>query len=164
DEPTTGLDPRSRNEVWQSVRDLVAAGTTVLLTTQYLDEADQLADEIAVIDTGRVIASGTPAALKSLIGGDRLEVVTTSAQLSAAAEALAAVCGSDLEVSPLDGKVSAPTSSGAADLIAVVQELGRRGITVEDLALRRPTLDDVFLRLTRRESIEEPTPALIGAA
>jgi ABC-2 type transport system ATP-binding protein len=164
DEPTTGLDPRSRNEVWQSVRDLVAAGTTVLLTTQYLDEADQLADEIAVIDSGRVIASGTPASLKSLIGGDRLEVVTTSAQLSAAADALAAVCSAAIEISALNRKISAPTSSGAADLIAVVQEFGRRGIAVEDLTLRRPTLDDVFLHLTRHEQSEESVPELIGVA
>jgi ABC-2 type transport system ATP-binding protein len=164
DEPTTGLDPRSRNEVWQSVRDLVASGTTVLLTTQYLDEADQLADQIAVIDTGQVIASGTPAELKSLIGGDRLEVITTDAQLSAAAEALAAVCGSEIEIAPLDGKISAPTSSGSADLIAVVQEFGRRGISVEDFALRRPTLDDVFLRLTRREKTEEAARELIGVS
>jgi ABC-2 type transport system ATP-binding protein len=149
DEPTTGLDPRSRNEVWDSIRALVAGGTTVLLTTQYLDEADQLADRIAVIDAGRMIADGTPAQLKGQIGGDRLEVVLGAPQaLAAAAAAVQRATGRQPHVAAAAGRISVPVSGGSTALVAAVRELDQAGILIEDVALRRPTLDDVFLRLT----------------
>ncbi|WP_158883823.1 ATP-binding cassette domain-containing protein [Amycolatopsis anabasis] len=149
DEPTTGLDPRGRNEVWEAVRSLVAAGTTVLLTTQYLDEADQLADQISVIDRGRVIANGTPDELKSRIGGDRIDVVLRHAgQLAAAAEVVGRVAGADAEVRPDTRAISAPVSDRVTSLTEVVRALDDGGIAAEDIALRRPTLDEVFLRLT----------------
>jgi ABC-2 type transport system ATP-binding protein len=148
DEPTTGLDPRSRNAVWTSIRDLVADGTTVLLTTQYLDEADQLADQIAVIDAGRVIADGTAAQLKSQVGGDRIDlVVRTAADLGPAAQVLNRLTGSAVLTRAEILQVSAPTARGGM-LSAVVREMDRAGIEIEDIALRRPTLDDVFLHLT----------------
>jgi ABC-2 type transport system ATP-binding protein len=147
DEPTTGLDPRSRNAVWQAIRALVADGTTVLLTTQYLDEADQLADNIAVIDTGRVIASGTSAELKSLIGGDHIDVVVADpADLSRAADSLRRVAGAEPTVRTEIRRISVPASAG---LVArSVRALDSAGIELVDIAVRRPTLDDVFLQLT----------------
>jgi ABC-2 type transport system ATP-binding protein len=149
DEPTSGLDPRSRNEVWDSIRTLVAGGTTVLLTTQYLDEADQLADRIAVIDAGQMIADGTPAQLKSQIGGDRLEVVLGAPQaLTAAAAAVQRATGRQPQVTAAAGRISVPVSGGSTALVAAVRELDQAGILIEDVALRQPTLDDVFLRLT----------------
>ena len=146
DEPTTGLDPRSRGEIWDAVRGLVADGTTVLLTTQYLDEADQLADDIAVIDHGRVIATGTPDELKSSIG-DRLDVVLADpAMAGAAADLLHGLVGAYPE---LDGdRLSVPLPPGSVRLADVVRDLDRAGIAIEDVGLRRPTLDEVFLRLT----------------
>jgi ABC-2 type transport system ATP-binding protein len=149
DEPTTGLDPRSRGEVWDAVRELVRTGTTVLLTTQYLEEADRLADRIAVVDAGRVIASGTPPELKSQVGGDRLEVVVTDpAALPAAAAALTAVTGVPAAVEPELRRVSGPAGRGSAALTDAVLALQAGGIGTDDVTLRRPTLDDVFLRLT----------------
>jgi ABC-2 type transport system ATP-binding protein len=149
DEPTTGLDPRSRNGVWDSIRELVTDGTTVLLTTQYLDEADQLADRIAVIDTGRVIASGTAAQLKSRIGGDHLDVVVASrADLPAAQGVLRRITGTAPQVRGEIRRLSVPTAEGAGILAAAVRELDRAGVGLEDITLRRPTLDDVFLQLT----------------
>jgi ABC-2 type transport system ATP-binding protein len=147
DEPTTGLDPRSRGEIWDTIRELVADGTTVLLTTQYLDEADQLADRIAVVDTGRVIASGTPDELKAEIGS-RLDVVVADARdLPGAATVLARVGEPDTD--PETRRVSVPVGGGSSTTLpAVVLELDRAGVAVEDVALRRPTLDEVFLRLT----------------
>ena len=146
DEPTTGLDPRSRGEIWDTIRELVADGTTVLLTTQYLDEADQLADRIAVVDTGRVIASGSPDELKAEIGS-RLDVVVPDVRaLPGAAAVLARIGTPDIE--PEDRRVSVPVSGGSMTLPSVVLELDRAGVAVEDVALRRPTLDEVFLRLT----------------
>jgi ABC-2 type transport system ATP-binding protein len=146
DEPTTGLDPRSRGEIWDTVRDLVAEGTTVLLTTQYLDEADHLADDIAVIDHGRVIATGTPDRLKASIG-DRLDVVLDDpAAAGAAADVLHGLTGA---YPALDGdRLSVPLPAGSARLADVVRELDRAGVTAADAGLRRPTLDEVFLRLT----------------
>jgi ABC-2 type transport system ATP-binding protein len=156
DEPTTGLDPRGRNEVWQAIRELVAGGTTVLLTTQYLDEADQLADRISVIDHGRAIAQGTPDQLKSEIGGDRLDVVLRSAdELPAAAATIGRVTGADPEVDRHTRRVSAPVRDRVAALTEVVRALDDSGITAEDIALRRPTLDEVFLHLTGRRADEE---------
>lgn len=150
DEPTTGLDPRGRNEVWEAVRALVAAGTTVLLTTQYLDEADQLADQISVIDHGRVIADGTPERLKSMIGGDQIEIVLRdSHELAAAAATIGRVTGTDPEVDADTRRISAPARDRAAVLTEVVRALDEAGIAAADIGLRRPTLDEVFLQLTK---------------
>jgi ABC-2 type transport system ATP-binding protein len=149
DEPTTGLDPRSRNEVWAIVRGLVGAGTTVLLTTQYLDEADHLADHVAVVDAGRVVASGSPGELKSALGGEQVDVVVASAaHQRAAAEALRRACGSEPRVEPDRRRVGVPAGEGVRSLTAAVRELEAAGIAIEDVGLRRPTLDEVFLRLT----------------
>ncbi|QXJ26258.1 ATP-binding cassette domain-containing protein [Actinomadura graeca] len=148
DEPTTGLDPRSRGEIWDSVRELVADGTTVLLTTQYLDEADRLADDIAVVDHGRVIATGTPDELKSSIG-DRLDVVLEdAAAASGAAGVLHRLAGA---YPALDGdRLSVALAHGSVRIADLVRELDRAGVAVGDVGLRRPTLDEVFLRLTGR--------------
>jgi ABC-2 type transport system ATP-binding protein len=160
DEPTTGLDPRGRNEVWEAVRGLVAGGTTVLLTTQYLDEADQLADQISVIDHGRVIAEGSPEQLKSRLGGDRIDVVVREAgELPAAAVAVARVAAATAEVDRDTRRVSAPVEDRVAALTEVVRALDDAGVAAEDIALRRPTLDEVFLRLTGRHTDEEATAA-----
>jgi ABC-2 type transport system ATP-binding protein len=160
DEPTTGLDPRGRNEVWEAVRGLVAGGTTVLLTTQYLDEADQLADRISVIDHGRVIAEGSPEQLKSRLGGDRIDVVVRDAgELPAAAAAVAPVAVATTEVDRDTRRVSAPVGDRVAALTEVVRALDGAGLAAEDIALRRPTLDEVFLRLTGRPTDEEATAA-----
>ncbi|MDQ3788176.1 MAG: DUF4162 domain-containing protein, partial [Actinomycetota bacterium] len=143
------LDPRGRNEVWEAIRALVREGTTVLLTTQYLDEADQLASAISVIDHGRVIASGSPATLKSRLGGDRLEVVLHDvAALPDAAEVVSRVAGAQAETDPDNRQVSAPVTDPLAALGDAVQALRAAGLAVEDVALRRPTLDEVFLHLT----------------
>ncbi len=149
DEPTTGLDPRGRTEVWAAIRNLVAGGTTVLLTTQYLDEADQLADQICVIDAGRVIADGSPARLKAAIGAEHLDVVVRDeAALPAVVAALASV-GIGQPQSDRDARrVSVAVSEPITALTTVVRDLHDAGIAVEDIGLRRPTLDEVFLRLT----------------
>jgi ABC-2 type transport system ATP-binding protein len=161
DEPTTGLDPRNRNEVWSAIRSLVAGGTTVLLTTQYLDEADQLADQVVVIDTGRVIAEGTPEGLKSQVGGDRLEIVVgKDEQLALATSVLADAAGPGVEpeVEPETRRVTAPVAQPVAALTEVVRSLDDHGAEVDDIGLRRPTLDDVFLHLTgHRAETAEPT-------
>ncbi|MEO5874687.1 MAG: ATP-binding cassette domain-containing protein [Streptosporangiaceae bacterium] len=148
DEPTTGLDPRSRNEVWRSIRELVSDGTTVLLTTQYLDEADQLADDVAVVDHGRVIAQGSPDRLKSEIG-DRLDVILKDpAQLDRAANLLVRWAGTG-ELDLTDTGLSLPISRDLT-LVDVVRELDLAGLEAADVSLRRPTLDEVFLHLTDR--------------
>jgi ABC-2 type transport system ATP-binding protein len=159
DEPTTGLDPRNRNEVWSTIRTLVAGGTTVLLTTQYLDEADQLADQVVVMDRGTVIAEGAPDALKAQVGGDRLEVVVEQVDdLAAAAGLLERIAGTAPETEPGAGRASAPVRDRVAALTELVRALDDAGIAVADLGLRRPTLDDVFLRLTGRTSGPDPDP------
>ena len=149
DEPTTGLDPQSRNTTWRIIKELVSEGTTVLLTTQYMEEADQLADRIVVLDHGRVIAEGTPRELKAQIGGDVLEVHAKSA---ADAERIAGLLrGLSHEAPHLDrelGAVSLPTQKGAAAVTEAVRLLDREGVAIADIALRRPTLDEVFLTLT----------------
>jgi len=156
DEPTTGLDPRGRNEVWAAVRALVADGTTVLLTTQYLDEADQLADRISVLDHGRVVAEGTPAELKSDLGGDRLDVVLhDAADLTRAADLLAAVAGAPAETDADARKVSAPVRDRVSALADTARALRDADLAVEDVALRRPTLDEVFLHLTGHDTNTE---------
>ena len=149
DEPTTGLDPRGRNEVWQAVRALVAGGTTVLLTTQYLDEADQLSDRIAVVDHGRVIADGTPTELKSVIGGDRIDVVVHDGdRLDAGAALLERLAEAAVETDRDNRRISAPVTDRVAALAGVLREFEAAGIAVADVGLRRPTLDEVFLHLT----------------
>jgi ABC-2 type transport system ATP-binding protein len=149
DEPTTGLDPRGRATVWQAVRDIAAAGTTVLLTTQYLDEADQLADRISVMDHGRVIAEGTPDGLKSQLGGDRVQVVVADAgRADAAAAAMTRTVGAEASVDPDTRTATVEVANGAAMLAPIVRALDADGIAVDDLVLRRPTLDEVFLHLT----------------
>jgi ABC-2 type transport system ATP-binding protein len=147
DEPTTGLDPRSRLQLWGTIEGLVADGTTVLLTTQYLDEADRLASEIAVIDQGRVIATGTPDELKDRVGGERLEIALddpTRAQV--ALEALASMADEPPVV--VDGLVTVGVHQRSGAIVEAVRRLVDAGVGVEDIALRRPTLDDVFLALT----------------
>ncbi|RYJ00888.1 MAG: ATP-binding cassette domain-containing protein [Actinomycetales bacterium] len=147
DEPTTGLDPRGRAEVWDTVRRVVAEGTTVLLTTQYLDEADRLADRITVLGTGRVIEEGTAGELKDLLGGDRVIVTATTADLDSVARAL----GAPADPETRRVTVEAGERGGTATLLAVVRALDATGLEVDDVLLRRPTLDEVFLHLTAPE-------------
>ena len=154
DEPTTGLDPRSRLDLWATVEELKAAGTTVLLTTQYLDEADRLADSIAVIDHGKLIAEGTSDELKDRVGGERLEVtLADGADADAAIQALAPM--SDEPPLHEDGVVRLQVRQRGGTLVEAVKRLGEAGLDVDDLELRRPTLDDVFLTLTGRAPAEE---------
>ncbi|MFD3822397.1 ATP-binding cassette domain-containing protein [Streptomyces sp. NPDC058625] len=148
DEPTTGLDPRGRAEVWNSVRSLVGGGTTVLLTTQYLEEADQLADRVCVVDAGRVIADGTADELKAATGGDRIDVVLRDAGQLGAAVALLPLPMEEITVDTDRRLLSAPVADRMTALTGVVRALEEAGIRAEDIALRRPTLDEVFLRLT----------------
>jgi ABC-2 type transport system ATP-binding protein len=147
DEPTTGLDPRSRLELWATIEDLVAEGATVLLTTQYLDEADRLADRIAVIDLGRVIAEGTSDELKDRVGGERLEVrLAEPGAAGVAVQALAPM--TDDPPACDDGLVRVTVRERTGAIVEAVRRLDDAGVGVEDLAVRRPTLDDVFLTLT----------------
>jgi len=149
DEPTTGLDPRSRIELWDAIRGLVSDGTDVLLTTQYLEEADQLARDVVIIDHGKVIASGTPDELKSLAGNDVIEVRPRQASdLEAVRAILAGVAADDPRIDTDTQRVTAPVSGGANELTTVVSLLGQQQITYDDIGLRRPTLDEVFLKLT----------------
>ena len=154
DEPTTGLDPRGRNEVWQAVRQIVDAGTTVLLTTQYLDEADQLADRITVMNAGRVVAEGTAQELKRRLGGDR---VLVTAPAHADLDRLAAALGGTADAELRQVTVEAGPDGGAAALTGVVRALDVAGLVVDDILLRRPTLDEVFLDLTAEPAPPAPT-------
>jgi len=157
DEPTAGLDPHGRNEVWQTIRALAAVGTTVLLTTQYLDEADRLADTVTVIAAGRVIAEGTPDELKSLAGGDRVDVTLREASdLYPAARLLRARLGTDMRRSD-DRTLSVQVTDRRAALIQIIGSLEEAGITAEDIAVRRPTLDEAFLHLTGQQSSADST-------
>jgi oleandomycin transport system ATP-binding protein len=148
DEPTTGLDPHSRNEVWLMIRQLVADGTTVLLTTQYLEEADQLAHDIAVIDQGQVIATGTPDSLKAQAGRQVLEVTPASrADLTAVSELLESRLGAAAAVNAESGQITVGVEGGGA-LRDILRALDDRSIELAEFALRRPSLDEVFLALT----------------
>jgi ABC-2 type transport system ATP-binding protein len=151
DEPTTGLDPRSRSEIWASVRELVAEGTTVLLTTQYLEEADQLADDIVVIDAGLAIANGTPDELKATIGS-RIDAVVERAALADAARVLGGLGGAEPETDAENRRVSVAVRGEALTLPEVVRALDAAGVLAQDVALRRPTLDEVFLTLTGKNA------------
>jgi ABC-2 type transport system ATP-binding protein len=149
DEPTTGLDPRGRTEVWEAIRSLAHGGTTVLLTTQYLEEADQLADRISMLDTGRIIAEDTPDGLKAQLGGDQLHlVVHDAARLGEAAALVHRLTGAEATTDPDTRRVAAPVTDRISALMQAATALSDAGIAVEDIGVRRPTLDEVFLHLT----------------
>jgi ABC-2 type transport system ATP-binding protein len=166
DEPTTGLDPRSRLQLWETIEARVAAGTTVLLTTQYLDEADRLADSIAVIDSGRVIAEGTSDQLKDRVGGERLEVtLDDGASTEAAIEALVPIAEDRPKCE--GGVLALPLSRGRGGIAEAVRRLDDAGVGIDDIAVHRPTLDDVFITLTGHAAEpdeEEPEEAEAGEA
>jgi ABC-2 type transport system ATP-binding protein len=156
DEPTTGLDPRSRLGMWDVIRELVREGSTLLLTTQYLEEADALADDIAIIDRGKVIANGTADELKAQVGGERVELtVADRSELAKAAGALRRVAADDPVVDEDSHLVTVQVTGGTRALAEVVRELDAAGVEAQDLALRRPTLDEVFLSLTGHAADEE---------
>lgn len=158
DEPTTGLDPRSRLDLWGVIRDLVRDGTTLLLTTQYLEEADQLADSIVVIDHGRVIAKGTAPELKSRVGGDVLTgTVASAVDLERTRQALAPLAVGEAQEDPVTNELRLPVGSmGSRALLEAVRLLDNAGVEVLDLAIHRPSLDDVFLALTGHAASEAP--------
>ena len=155
DEPTTGLDPRGRQEMWSVIEELVKGGVTLLLTTQYLEEADQLADEIAVIDTGKVIARGTSDALKKQVGGERLEIVVEAQNITKTMEVVANVSGNKATLDEGLRMISAPVSTGATALIETLRALDDAGVHPLDVGLKRPSLDDVFLSLTGHAAEEK---------
>lgn len=153
DEPTTGLDPRSRLTMWATIKQLAAGGTTILLTTQYMDEADYLADNIVVIDNGKVIAEGSSSTLKSKVGSDRLEIII--AKKNDFEKSKQVIGGTDLQADEENRTVSVPSKAGVSKLRRVLQELEDAKIDVESVSLHRPTLDDVFLSLTGKTTAVE---------
>ncbi|MET8827079.1 ATP-binding cassette domain-containing protein [Streptomyces sp. NPDC004610] len=156
DEPTTGLDPRNRQQLWEVIKQLVSGGTTLLLTTQYLEEADHLAHDIAVVDHGKVIARGTSDQLKARTGGERVEVVVHEREdIATASEILRGFGKGDTTVEDHQRKLTVPVTGGAKLLAEIIRELDTRGIEIDDIGLRRPTLDDVFLSLTGHIAEEE---------
>jgi ABC-2 type transport system ATP-binding protein len=164
DEPTTGLDPRSRNDLWEAIRSLVASGTDVLLTTQYLEEADQLAAQIAIIDHGKVIASGTPDELKSLAGVDVIDVhVADAADIEKVVEVLGPLGAEEPRVDRPTRSVTVKVEQGSAKLLEAVRTLDGLGVAVTDIGLRRATLDEVFLSLTGRPAEAVPDPDADGS-
>ncbi|CAN2175485.1 CcmA ABC-type multidrug transport system, ATPase component [Candidatus Nanopelagicaceae bacterium] len=148
DEPTTGLDPRGRQEMWGVIEELVKGGVTLLLTTQYLEEADQLADDIVVIDTGKVIARGSSDQLKKQVGGERLEVVVDAVHVAKTLEIVSRISGVKATLDEGIRQISAPVSTGSQALFEVLRSLDEAGIHALDVGLKRPSLDDVFLSLT----------------
>ncbi|HMT31338.1 MAG TPA: ATP-binding cassette domain-containing protein [Dermatophilaceae bacterium] len=165
DEPTTGLDPRSRIALWGVIKSLVAGGTTVLLTTQYLEEADHLADSIYVIDQGRVIAEGTSDELKAQIGGHRIALALVDAADSGAAREILARHGTGpVTVDDSGRSLEVPVQHGPSTLAAALAELGQAGVELHDAGIRRPTLDDVFLTLTGHAAAASDDSATDGAA
>ncbi|HEY1918022.1 MAG TPA: ATP-binding cassette domain-containing protein [Streptosporangiaceae bacterium] len=155
DEPTTGLDPRSRNMLWNIIRELAAEGRTLLLTTQYLEEADQLAGRMAVVDAGKVIAEGTPDELKSQVGGERIEItLIPGADLAAAVATVKGHAAGPVEVDAAQRKLMAPVSATAGMATALVRSLDQAGVAVDSLTVHRPSLNDVFLSLTGHQAEE----------
>ena len=164
DEPTTGLDPRSRIGMWDVIRNLVREGTTLLLTTQYLEEADELADTIAVVDHGKIIARGTADELKSQLGGERIEVIVHRRDDLERATGILAACGSgDVALDEHTRELTVHAEGGAKALVQVLRDLDDAGIAIDDIGLRRPTLDDVFLALTGHAAEEQPDDEDAGA-
>jgi ABC-2 type transport system ATP-binding protein len=164
DEPTTGLDPRSRTDMWDIIRDLVAGGTSLLLTTQYLEEADVLADNIVVIDHGQVIAEGTADQLKTQTGGERLEVtVAPNADVHRAARLLRPLGTGEPAVDEGRRSILVPVAGGASVLADALRRLDAEEIVLDDVGLRRPTLDDVFLTLTGHAADDAPTAEEVPA-
>lgn len=155
DEPTTGLDPRSRLELWDVIRELVDGGTTLLLTTQYLEEADQLADDILVIDRGRGIARGTASELKASVGTQRVEVTVLDGRVAEAVALVEPLASGEVDVDEESGRLRAPVDDGSVSLRAVLRAIEEADIPIDEVGLARPTLDDVFLTLTGRSADDE---------
>ncbi len=164
DEPTTGLDPRNRQQLWEVIKELVSGGTTLLLTTQYLEEADHLAHDICVIDHGKVIARGTSDQLKARTGGERIEVVVHEREhIAVAEEVLRGFGKGDTKVEHHTRKLTVPVTGGAKLLAEVIRELDARGVEIDDIGLRRPTLDDVFISLTGHAAAADETEEVAAA-